>query len=56
MTTVKKKMRSLGGSVVEPLPLAQGVILGSWDRVLHWGPLEEPASPTAYVSLSLMNK
>ena len=24
----------LGGSVVEQLPLSQGVILGSWDRVL----------------------
>ena len=35
----------LGGSVVERLPLAQVVILGSWDRVLHWGLLWEPASP-----------
>ena len=25
----------LGGSVVEPLPLAQVVISGSWDGVLH---------------------
>ena len=25
----------LGGSVIERLPLAQGVIPGSWDRVLH---------------------
>ena len=25
----------LGGSVVERLPWAQGVIPGSWDRVLH---------------------
>ena len=25
----------LGGSVVKSLPLAQVVILGSWDRVLH---------------------
>ena len=36
----------LGGSVVEHLPLAQGVVLESRDRVLHWAPLEEPASPS----------
>ena len=33
---------------------------GSWDQVLHQAPLREPASPSAYVSLSLsvflMNK
>ena len=50
----------LGGSVVECLPLAQGVILGSRDGVLHWGPYREPASPSACVSaslsMSLMNK
>ena len=34
--------------------LAQGVILGSWDRVPHWAPHKEPASPSTYVSL--MNK
>ena len=28
----------LGGSVVEHLPLAQVMILGSWDRVLLWAP------------------
>ena len=28
----------LGGSVVEPLPLAQVVIPGSWDQVLHQAP------------------
>ena len=39
----------LGGSVVEYLPLAQVRILGSWDRVLHWAPCREPASPSAYV-------
>ena len=38
---------SLGGSVVERLPSAQGVILGSWDRVLHQAPCEEPTSPSA---------
>ena len=50
----------LGGSVVEHLPLAQGVILGSWDRVLYRAPRRESASPSAYVSaslcVSLMNK
>ena len=52
----------LGDSVVEGLPLAQGVILGSWDQVRHWDPCSEPASfPSACVSatlstLSLMNK
>ena len=35
----------MGGSVVERLPLAQVMILGSWDRVLHLGPCREPASP-----------
>ena len=43
----------LGGSVVELLPSAQGVILGSWDGVLHWAPCMEPASPSACVSASL---
>ena len=43
----------LGDSVVERLPLAQVVILGSWDRVLHQDPCREPASPSAYVSASL---
>ena len=43
-------------SVVEHLPLAQGMILGSWDGVPHWAPHREPASPSAYVSVSLMNK
>ena len=55
-------LRHLSGSVVEPLPLAQGVILGSWDRVPHWAPFMEPTSLSAYVSaflslyVSLMNK
>ena len=43
----------LGGSVVEGLPLAQVVILRSWDQVPHWAPLREPASLSAYVSASL---
>ena len=46
-------MVHLGGSVVQCLPLAQVVILRSWDQV----PL---VSPTAYVSaflsVCLMNK
>ena len=50
----------LGGSVVECLPLAQGMISASWDRVLHQAPCREPASPSACVSaslsMSLMNK
>ena len=43
----------LGVSVVEQLPLAQGVVLGSWDGVLHQALGGEPASPSAYVSASL---
>ena len=54
------KERHLGGSVVECLPLAQGMIPGSWDGVPHQAPCMEPASPSAYVSaslsVSLMNK
>ena len=50
----------LGGSAIEPLPSAQGMILGSWDQVLHRAPCGEPASPSACVSaslcVSLMNK
>ena len=42
------------------LPLAQGVILGSWDQALHWGPRRKSASSSACVSaslsVSLMNK
>ena len=43
----------LGGSVVERLPSAQIMILGSWDQVLHRAPRKEPASPSAYVSVCL---
>ena len=50
----------LGGSVVERLPSAQGLIPGSWDRVPHRAPCRKPASPSACVSaslsVSLMNK
>ena len=50
----------LGSSVVECLPLAQVLIPGSWDEVLHQVSLREPASPSAYVSaclcVSLINK
>ena len=45
--------RSLGGSAVWRLPLAQGVILGSRDRVPHWAPGMEPAYPSACVSAPL---
>ena len=43
----------LGCSVVERLPLAQGLILESWDRVPHRAPCMEPASPSACVSAFL---
>ena len=51
----------LGDSAVEPLPLAQGMILESQGQVPHWASCMEPASPSsAYVSaslnVSLMNK
>ena len=53
-------MGRLGDSVVQCLPLAQRMILGSWDQVLHRAPGREPASPSAYVSasfsVSLINK
>ena len=44
---------SLGGSVVWRLPLAQGVILESWDQVPHRVPCTEPVSPSVCVSASL---
>ena len=40
----------LGGSAVEHLPSAQGVIPEFRDGVPHQGPCEEPASPSPYVS------
>ena len=55
-----KQTGHLGGSVLEHLPSAQGVILGFRDQVPHQAPFGEPASPSAYVSaslcVSLMNK
>ena len=45
---------SLGGSAVWRLPLAQGAILESRDRVPRRAPGMEPASPSACVSLSLL--
>ena len=45
----------LGGSAVERLPSAQGVILEFWDQVLHQDPAGSlPAS--ASLSMSLKNK
>ena len=44
---------SLGGSVVELLPSAQGMILESRDRVPRRAPCMEPASPSACVSAAL---
>ena len=38
-------MGCLGGSVVEHLFSAQGVILESRDRIPHWAPCMEAASP-----------
>ena len=56
-------LRSLNGSVVEHLPLAQVMIpasWASWDRVLHKAPCREPAYPSANfaasVSVSPMDK
>ena len=48
-----KKKGHLGGSVVERLPLAQGVILETQDQVLHRAPCMESASLSACVSASL---
>ena len=47
------KMGRLGGSAVEHLPSAHVVILRSIDRVPHWAPCVEPATPSAFVSVSL---
>ena len=44
---------SLGGSAVWCLPLAQGAILESQDRVPHQAPGMEPASPSACISAPL---
>ena len=42
--------------MVEHLPLAHVMILRSCNLVPHQVPHREPASPSAYVSVSLMNK
>ena len=50
----KSKARGcLGGSAVKHPPSAQSMILESLDRVPHWAPCMERASPSAYVSASL---
>ena len=58
--TSSPSRRCLGGSAVGRLTSAQGMILESWDRVPHWAPCMEPASPPACVSaplsVSFMNK
>ena len=46
----------LGDPVVENLPLAQVMIPGSQDQVLHRAPCMEPAYHSASLSVSLMNK
>ena len=50
---INKSQGHLGGSVVEGLPLTQGMIPMSWDRVPHQAHCMEPASPSACVSASL---
>ena len=47
------KLGILGGSVVEHLPSAQGVILDPQDHVPHQAPCMDPASPPACVSAFL---
>ena len=49
----KETERRLGGSVVECLPSAKGVIPESRNRVPHQDPCTEPTSPSACVSSSL---
>ena len=44
---------SLGGAAVWHLPLAQGAILETWDRIPRRAPSMEPVSPSACVSASL---
>ena len=54
--TINKKIKQLGclgGSAVEHLPLTQGMILESQNRVPHGAPYKEPASLSACVSASL---
>ena len=44
---------SPGGSAVEHLPSAQGLVLETQDRVPFWAPCMEPASPSGWVSASV---
>ena len=53
VTRLHVSLGRLGGSGVERLPSAQGVILGSWDQVPHWASCMEPAFSSACVSASL---
>ena len=49
----------LGGSVVEHLPLAQGMILGSWDQVPQRAPMRNlvlPLPMSLPLCVSLMNE
>ena len=46
----------LDSPVVEHLPSTQGVILESWDGVPHQAACGEPASLSASLHVSLMNK
>ena len=47
----------LGGSVVEHLSSGcDPRVPESWDQILHWAPHREPASPSAFLSVSLTNK
>ena len=61
MTSIRRpSLGHLSGLVVEHLPLAQVMILGSCGWVLHQAPHGKSASPSAYasasLSVSLMNK
>ena len=53
MEEEEEMQRHLGGSVVERLPLVQGMIPESQDQVPHRAPCREPASPSVCVSASL---
>ena len=53
MDETRRDWGRLGGSAVEDRPSAQGMILGSRDRVPHRAPCREPASPSACVSASM---
>ena len=50
------RLGSLGGAVVWRLPLAQGAILETPDRIPRWAPGMEPATPSASLSLCEYHK